>query len=48
MGVVFKAHDTHLNRSVAIKVLNTQTVADLERKRRFAQEAKARVVKKFT
>src|SRR5437870_5831559 len=41
MGVVYKAHDTHLDRFVAIKVLPPEKVADPERKRRFAQEAKA-------
>jgi tRNA A-37 threonylcarbamoyl transferase component Bud32/predicted esterase len=41
MGVVYKARDTHLDRSVAIKVLPTEAVADTERKRRFVQEAKA-------
>src|SRR5207244_2487753 len=41
MGVVYKARDTHLDRSVAIKVLPPERVADAERKRRFVQEAKA-------
>jgi formylglycine-generating enzyme required for sulfatase activity/cephalosporin-C deacetylase-like acetyl esterase/predicted Ser/Thr protein kinase len=41
MGVVYKARDTHLDRSVAIKVLPPEAVADAERKRRFVQEAKA-------
>jgi Tol biopolymer transport system component/predicted Ser/Thr protein kinase len=41
MGVVYKAHDTHLDRFVAIKVLPPERVADPERKRRFVQEAKA-------
>src|ERR1700682_3282725 len=41
MGVVYKARDTHLDRFVAIKVLPPEKVADPERKRRFAQEAKA-------
>src|SRR5512137_504233 len=41
MGVVYKARDTHLDRFVAIKVLPAEKVADLERKRRFIQEAKA-------
>ena len=40
-GVVYKAHDTHLDRPVSIKVLPPETVADPERKRRFQQEAKA-------
>src|SRR5512135_760674 len=41
MGVVFKAHDLHLDRFVAIKILPPEKVADPERKRRFVQEAKA-------
>src|SRR5689334_24802795 len=41
MGVVYKAKDTRLDRSVAIKVLPTERVGDPERKRRFVQEAKA-------
>jgi serine/threonine protein kinase len=41
MGVVYKARDTHLDRSVAIKVLPPEAVADPERKLRFVQEAKA-------
>ncbi len=41
MGVVYKAQDTHLNRSVALKVLPTEKVADPDRKHRFVQEAKA-------
>jgi serine/threonine protein kinase len=41
MGVVYKAHDSHLDRSVAIKVLPPEKVADPERKRRFVQEARA-------
>ncbi|MGP0071233.1 MAG: protein kinase domain-containing protein [Bryobacteraceae bacterium] len=41
MGLVFKARDTELNRSVAIKVLPADRLADPERKRRFLQEAKA-------
>ncbi|MGA2147990.1 MAG: serine/threonine-protein kinase [Bryobacteraceae bacterium] len=41
MGVVYKAQDTHLDRSVAIKVLPPEMVADPERKRRFIQEARA-------
>src|SRR2546425_596137 len=41
MGVVYKARDTHLDRSVAIKVLPPDKVADAGRKQRFAQEAKA-------
>ncbi len=41
MGVVYKAHDTHLDRLVSIKVLPPGRIADPERKRRFVQEAKA-------
>jgi serine/threonine protein kinase/Tol biopolymer transport system component len=41
MGVVYKARDTHLDRPVAIKVLPPDKVADAERRRRFAQEARA-------
>jgi serine/threonine protein kinase len=41
MGVVYRARDTHLDRSVAIKVLPAEAVADPDRKRRFVQEAKA-------
>jgi eukaryotic-like serine/threonine-protein kinase len=41
MGVVYKAMDTHLDRVVAVKVLPPEKVADVDRKRRFVQEAKA-------
>src|ERR1700704_2154357 len=41
MGVVYKAHDTHLDRFVAIKVLPPDKIADADRKRRFMQEARA-------
>lgn len=41
MGAVSKAHDTHLDRPVAIKVLIPDKVADPARKQRFVQEAKA-------
>ncbi len=41
MGVVYKARDTHLNRFVAVKLLPPRQPADPERRRRFAQEARA-------
>src|SRR5262245_59061842 len=41
MGKVYKARDTRLDRSVAIKILSPERVTDSERKRRFMQEAKA-------
>ena len=41
MGVVYKAHDGQLDRSVAIKVLPASKVADPGRKQRFVREAKA-------
>jgi len=41
MDVVYKAHDTHLDRSAAIKALPPEKVSDPDRKRRFIQEAKA-------
>ncbi len=41
MGVVYRATDTHLDRPVAIKVLQTDAVANPDRKRRFVQEARA-------
>ncbi len=41
MGQVFRATDTRLHRTVAIKVLPRDKVADPERKRRFLQEARA-------
>ena len=41
MGVVYRALDTHLDRTVAIKVLRPEAVGDAERKWRFVREAKA-------
>jgi serine/threonine protein kinase len=41
MGVVYKAQDLHLDRSVALKILPPEKLADPERKQRFTQEAKA-------
>jgi serine/threonine protein kinase len=40
-GEVFFARDTRLNRTVAIKILPRDKVADTERKERFLQEARA-------
>ncbi len=39
MAVVYKAQDTKLNRTVAIKVLPHEAVSNPERRRRFIQEA---------
>lgn len=41
MGAVYKARDFHLNRLVAIKALLRETMSNPDRRRRFAQEAKA-------
>jgi serine/threonine-protein kinase len=41
MGEVYLAHDTELDRRVALKILPTQLAANQERMRRFRQEAKA-------
>ena len=41
MGEVYRAHDTRLNREVAIKVLPESVSSDPERLRRFEQEARA-------
>ena len=41
MGAVYKARDIRLDRSVALKMLPGEAVANSERKRRFALEAKA-------
>jgi len=39
MGEVYRASDTNLGREVAIKVLPTEVMADVERRQRFRQEA---------
>src|SRR3989449_7552328 len=41
MGVVYRAVDTRLDRTVALKVLPAAKIADPERKRRFVQEARS-------
>lgn len=41
MGEVFRAHDTRLGRTVAIKVLPTEIAEDLPARLRFEREAKA-------
>src|SRR5689334_18426157 len=41
MGAVYRAVDTRLNRTVAIKVLPPEATADAARKRRFVQEAQS-------
>src|SRR5215468_6885079 len=41
MGEVYKARDTRLNRSVAIKVLPSELASDLDRRSRFEREAHA-------
>src|SRR4030095_9328771 len=41
MGEVYLAHDTTLDRKVALKVLPADVAANKERMRRFIQEAKA-------
>src|SRR5882724_12958436 len=41
MGEVYKARDSRLNRTVAIKLLRPEKIADAGRKQRFVQEAQA-------
>jgi serine/threonine protein kinase/tetratricopeptide (TPR) repeat protein len=41
MGVVYKAEDTRLDRTVALKFLSSELIRDDESKKRFVQEAKA-------
>ena len=41
MGEVYRAHDTRLDREVAIKVLPESLTSDPGRLRRFEQEARA-------
>ena len=41
MGVVYKAEDTRLKRSVALKFLSTQMIGDEEQKARFLREAQS-------
>jgi Tol biopolymer transport system component/predicted Ser/Thr protein kinase len=41
MGMVYRAEDSHLKRSVAIKLLPPASMTDPERKKRFIHEARA-------
>jgi len=42
MGEVYRAHDTNLNRVVALKLLPADLATDPDRLRRFEQEARRR------
>ena len=41
MGEVYRAKDSRLNRTVAIKILSDESAADADRRERFEREAKA-------
>ena len=41
MGTVYRAHDPRLERSLAIKVLRADLVADADRRKRFVREARS-------
>ena len=41
MGEIYLAHDTRLDRQVALKILPTELAVDASRRSRFAREAKA-------
>ena len=48
MGEVYKATDTRLERTVAIKVLPAPVASDPERKSRFEREAKTVAALRYT